>query len=60
MKASDYYDNMATTLGQAEEQANTEWEMEFVSSLVDKHIQYGDDMLLSEKQYEALERILNQ
>ena len=59
MKASNYYSNVAAVLGQAEEEASTDWEMEFVSSLADKHTQYGDDMLLSEKQYEVLERILN-
>ena len=45
-------------LSDAESQASTEWEQEFVGDLNAKYEKYGDGMYLTEKQREHLERIV--
>lgn len=44
-------------LARASRNATTDWEMGFVSDLEDKYSDYEDDMFISTKQIEILERI---
>lgn len=44
-------------LADASRNASTDWEMGFVSDIEDKYSDYEDDMFISTKQIEILERI---
>ena len=60
MKICDKYpndDDFEELLASAEENASSDWETEFVSSLQERYEQYGINMFLSEKQDEVLRRI---
>lgn len=60
MKVIDIYpddDDFEELLASAEENASSEWETEFVSSLQERYEQYGINMFLSDKQDEILKRI---
>lgn len=49
--------DFAALLADASRNASTDWEMGFVSDLEDRFSDYEDDMLISTKQIEILERI---
>lgn len=55
--ANDLYDDFDDVLEQAECNAKTDWEMEFVENLKAKYRDYGKLMFLSDKQKEILDRI---
>lgn len=57
MKVKEYNPDFKTILLEAEAFANTEWDMEFIANLWDKYDAYGENMYVSEKQIEQLERI---
>ena len=62
-RVADAYDEVSefeTLLADAEANAVTDWEMEFVSDINDKFEKYGDQMFISTKQIEILERISKQ
>jgi hypothetical protein len=44
-------------LAEANENASTAWEEDFVSSILDRYSNFADDMFISEKQIETLEKI---
>jgi hypothetical protein len=56
MKAEDIggFENI---LSQAEINAKTDWEMDFVSDMLEKYDEYENDMYVSERQLEILEKI---
>jgi hypothetical protein len=56
MKAGEI-DDFEYLLGAAESQAETDWEMHFVSDMQEKYEQYGDNCFVSEKHLETLEII---
>jgi hypothetical protein len=56
MKAYEI-DNFDELLDDAESQASTDWEMDFVNDMRDKYDQYSDEMFVSEAQLEKLEKI---
>jgi hypothetical protein len=56
----DLYDSSGDfddLLSRAEDEATTNWEMGFTSDLRDRFDEYGDEMYLTERQREILERI---
>lgn len=60
MKICDKYpddDDFEELLASAEENASSEWETEFVSSIQERYEKYGTNMFLSDKQDEILNRI---
>ena len=56
MKAHEIND-FDSILDDAESEAITDWEIEFCADIRDKYDQYEDDMFISNKQLEILERI---
>lgn len=44
-------------LGEANDNASTDWEMEFCADLIEKFEEYGADMFLSDAQFEKLKKI---
>ena len=48
---------LSDLLYQAELNASSEWEIDFVADTVERHRKFGVDMYLSEKQVSTLERI---
>jgi hypothetical protein len=56
MKAEEI-DDFDTLLETAEEQAEKDWDVNFVSDLRDKYEQYRDNLYVSDAQLEQLERI---
>ena len=56
MKAIDI-DGFDEILLEAENKASTDWEMSFVQQIRDKYDDYEDEMFVSDKQVEILERI---
>lgn len=58
MKAHEI-DNYEDLIEEAECEANSDWEMDFVSDLKDKYDQYGDNTYVSEAQLAKLEKIAN-
>jgi len=62
-RVADVYDEVSefeALLADAEANAVTDWEMEFVSDINDKFEKYGDKMYISTEQIETLERISKQ
>ena len=62
-RVADAYDDLSefeSLLADAEANAETDWEMEFVSDINEKFEKYGDKMFISTKQIEILERISKQ
>jgi len=58
MKAEDIAD-FEELLDDAERQAKTDWAMGFVADMRERYDNYGDNMLVSEKQLAALEKIVD-
>ena len=56
MKAGEI-DEYEQLLSDAEDQAESEWEMDFVSDMMSKHEQYGDGTFVSDAQLSKLEKI---
>jgi hypothetical protein len=56
MKAHEI-DNFDELLDDAESQASSNWEMDFVNDMRDRYDQYNDEMFVSEAQLEKLEKI---
>lgn len=44
-------------LAEANENASTDWEADFVDSLLDRYSNFADNMFISEKQIESLKKI---
>lgn len=63
MKVKDYDAEYSipfeVMLQEAEAFASAAWDMDFISDLRDKYDVYGENMYISEKQIEHLERIAN-
>lgn len=57
MTVADLDIDFPALLADASRHATTDWEMGFVSDLEDKYSDYEDDMFISTKQIEILERI---
>ena len=57
MKARDVEEGFADLLGEAETQASTDWEMNFVADIKSRFEEYGDDTFVSEKQLDKLKAI---
>lgn len=60
MRAKDFFaDSQAfsTLLDDAEEKCDTEWEMNFVASMIAKYEDYGMETFLSDDQLQSLHRI---
>lgn len=56
---SEWFDNPEEAITIAETNASSRWEMDFMSDMVERYEQWGDDMYLSEKQHDVLERLCN-
>lgn len=55
--AKDYFDNnteFAKLIAEAGKHAETDWQINFVTSIEDAFVKYGMKMRLSEKQYNQL------
>jgi hypothetical protein len=50
-------DDFESVLTLAEDNANTEWEMDFVASVRDRFNDYADKCFISDKQLATLEKI---
>lgn len=50
-------DNFETMLAQAEKQANSTWDLQFIDSLHERYDRFGEKTFITEKQLEQLERI---
>lgn len=57
MTVSDLDIDFVSLLADASRNASTDWEMGFVSDIEDRYSEYEDDMFISTKQIEILERI---
>lgn len=60
MRAKDFFKNeqaFSTLLDDAEDKADNEWEMNFVSSMIAKYEDYGMETFLSDDQLQSLHRI---
>ena len=60
MRAKDFFANekaFSDLLDDAEDKADTEWEMEFVASMTARYEDYGMDTFLSYDQLRSLHRI---
>lgn len=51
------YEEFIDLLGEAETNASSGWEMDFVEDMRERFAKWGTDMLLSDKQVEQLKRI---
>ena len=61
-KLLDHFDSVVEfeeLLAEADEQAVTTWQEDFVSDMKDRYEQYGTEMYLSDPQKDVLERIAN-
>lgn len=56
MKSKDI-PNFEPLLETAEDNAVTDWDMNFVQDMMDRYKKYGDETYVSESQLEQLERI---
>ena len=59
-KLEDLFDDLSEfedLLADAQANAETQWEMDFVDELTERHNTYGDATYLSEKQLDILEQI---
>ena len=62
MKVRHHFDDdeeFESLLSDAEINASSEWEMEFVADMRDRYEEYGTGMYLSDRQLEILERLAN-
>lgn len=57
MKAIDYDGSFEDLLSEAEDNASTGWEQQFVADMKSKYAEYGDDMFVSEAQLDKLRQI---
>lgn len=60
MRVEDMFDDVAEfdkLLEAAEQEAITDWQMDFVSDIQDKYKKYGRKMYLSDNQLSRLEKI---
>lgn len=60
-KVSDCYRDVSDfeqLLADAESQAKSEWDQDFVGDLQQRYEQYGHQMFISQRQIEILERIV--
>ena len=55
--ASDVFADIAGTLEAAEANASTDWEMEFVASLIARYDADGESLFLSDRQAEILRKL---
>jgi hypothetical protein len=61
MKLSEHFDDIEDfeqLLRDAESQARSEWDQQFVGDINERYEQYGPGMFITEKQIAVLERIV--
>lgn len=58
MKISDHFTRPEDAIYQAQRNAKSSWEMEFIDDLEERFETYGDNMFLSERQLKILERLI--
>ena len=58
-KAKEYadYDTLGDMLQQAEVNASSDWEIQFVTDMQTKFELYGDDMYMTDRQWNVLSRL---